>query len=115
MQDGDAGSPEAGTQGAGGDPGQPGAGGAEKSAGKGPGGAAEQSGLLGDGMRGDRRRVRRGGVKDLKGRELLERLRKVESIPVKVYGQDGETICFEVQVGVAGTLVAVDKVKEKEE
>ena len=32
-------------------------------------------------------------------------LRKVESIPVKVYGQDGETICFEVQVGLAGVLV----------
>ena len=56
-------------------------------------------------MRGDRRRVRRGGVKDLKDRELLERLRKMESMPVKVYGQDGETICFEVQVGVAGVLV----------
>ena len=26
------------------------------------------------------------------GRELLELLLKVESIPVKVYGQDGETI-----------------------
>lgn len=76
-----------------------------KAPGKGPGGAAEQSGLLGDGMRGDRRRVRRGGVKDLKDRELLERLRKVESIPVKVYGQDGETICFEVQVGLAGVMV----------
>ena len=46
-EDGDTGSPGAGTQGAGGDPGQPGAGGAAKSAGKGPGGAAEQSGLLG--------------------------------------------------------------------
>lgn len=56
-------------------------------------------------MRGDRRRVRRGGVKDLRDRELLERLRKVESIPVKVYGQDGETICFEVQVGLAGVMV----------
>lgn len=56
-------------------------------------------------MRGDRRRVRRGGVKDLKDRELLERLRKVESIPVKVYGENGETVCFEVQVGVAGVLV----------
>lgn len=49
------------------------------------------------------------------GRELLEMLRKVETIPVKVYDQDGETICFEVQVGVAGALVAVDKMKEKEE
>lgn len=66
-------------------------------------------------MRGDRRRVRRGGVKDLKDRELLERLRKVESIPVKVYGQDGNPVCFEVQVGVAGAMVAVDKMKEKEE
>lgn len=66
-------------------------------------------------MRGDRRRVRSGGVKDLKDRELLERMRKVESIPVKVYGQDGETICFEVQIGVAGALVAVDKMKDKEE
>lgn len=56
-------------------------------------------------MRGDRRRVRRGGVKDLKDRELLERLRKVESIPVKVYGENGETVCFEVQVRVAGVLV----------
>lgn len=56
-------------------------------------------------MRGDRRRVRRGGVKDLKDRELLERLRKMESMPVKVYGQDGETICFEVQVGLAGVMV----------
>lgn len=56
-------------------------------------------------MRGDWRRVRRGGVKDLKDRELLEKLRKVESIPVKVYGQDGETICFEVQVGIAGVMV----------
>lgn len=51
----------------------------------------------------------------MKDRELLERLRKVESIPVKVYGQDGETICFEVQIGVAGALVAVDKMKDKEE
>ena len=66
-------------------------------------------------MRGDRRRVKRGGVKGLKDRELLERLRKVESIPVKVYGQDGETICFEVQVGVAGAIVAVDRMKDKEE
>lgn len=41
----------------------------------------------------------------MKDRELLERLRKVESIPVKVYGQDGETICFEVQVGLAGVMV----------
>lgn len=49
------------------------------------------------------------------GRELLEMLRKFEKIPVKVYGQDGETICFEVQIGVAGALVAVDKMKDKEE
>lgn len=41
----------------------------------------------------------------MKDRELLESLRKVESIPVKVYGQDGETICFEVQVGLAGVMV----------
>lgn len=41
----------------------------------------------------------------MEDRELLEKLWKVESIPVKVYGQDGETICFEVQVGVAGVLV----------
>lgn len=41
----------------------------------------------------------------MKDRELLERLRKVESIPVKVYGHDGETICFEVQVGLAVVLV----------
>lgn len=47
---------------------------------------------MGNGVRGDRRRVRRGGVKDLKDRELMKMLRKVESIPVKVYGQDGETI-----------------------
>ncbi len=32
-------------------------------------------------------------------------LRKVKSIPVKVYGENGETVCFEVQVGVAGVLV----------
>lgn len=51
----------------------------------------------------------------MEDRELLKMLQKVESIPVKVYGQDGETICFEVQVGVAGVLVAVDKMKEKEE
>lgn len=51
----------------------------------------------------------------MKDRELLERLRKVESIPVKVYDQDGNPVCFEVQVGVAGALVAVDKTKEKEE
>ena len=56
-------------------------------------------------MRGDWRRVKRGGVKGLEDRELLEKLWKVESIPVKVYGQDGETICFEVQVGLAGVLV----------
>lgn len=56
-------------------------------------------------MRGDGRRGKRGGVKGLADRELLEKLRKVESIPVKAYGQDGETICFEVQVGVAGTLM----------
>ena len=49
------------------------------------------------------------------GRELIELLRKVETIPVKVYGQDGNPVCFEVQVGVARALVAVDKVKEKEE
>ena len=40
----------------------------------------------------------------MKDRELLESLRKVECIPVKVYGQDGETICFEVQVGLAGVM-----------
>lgn len=49
------------------------------------------------------------------GRELLEMLRRVETIPVKVYDHDGNPVCFEVQVGVAGALVAVDKVKEKEE
>ena len=41
----------------------------------------------------------------MKDRELLERLRKVESSPVKVCAQDGETICFEVQVGLAGVMV----------
>ncbi len=42
----------------------------------------------------------------MEDRELLKMLQKVESIPVKVYGQDGETICFEVQVGVKpGVLV----------
>lgn len=46
----------------------------------------------------------------MEDREVLEMLRKVESIPVKVYGENGETVCFEVQV-----LVAVDKMKEKEE
>ena len=56
-------------------------------------------------MRGDRRRGKRGGVKGLEDRELLKMLQKVESIPVKVYGQDGETICFEVQVGLAGVMV----------
>lgn len=54
-------------------------------------------------MRGDRSRGKRGGVKGLEDRELLKMLQKVESIPVKVYGQDGETVCFEVQV--AGVLV----------
>lgn len=49
------------------------------------------------------------------GRELLEMLRKVETIPIKVYDQDGNPVCFEEQVGVAGALVAVDKMKEKEE
>lgn len=28
-----------------------------------------------------------------------------KAMPVKVYGQDGETICFEVQVGLAGVMV----------
>lgn len=41
----------------------------------------------------------------MEDRELLKMLQKVESIPVKVYGQDGETICFEVQVGLAGVMV----------
>lgn len=45
-------------------------------------------------MRGDRSRGKRGGVKGLEDRELLKMLQKVESIPVKVYGQDGETVCF---------------------
>lgn len=49
------------------------------------------------------------------GRELLEMLRNVETIPIKVYDQDGNPVCFEVQVGVAGALVAVDKVKDKDE
>lgn len=49
------------------------------------------------------------------GRELIELLRKIETIPVKVHDQDGNPVCFEVQVGVAGALVAVDKIKEKEE
>lgn len=49
------------------------------------------------------------------GRELLELLRKVEPISVKAYDQDGNHVCFDVHVGVAGALVAVDKVKEKEE
>ena len=49
------------------------------------------------------------------GRELLEMLRKIETIPVKVYDQDGNPVCFEVQVGVAGALVAVDKMKDKED
>ncbi len=48
------------------------------------------------------------------GRELIELLRKVETIPVKVYDQDGNPVCFEVQVGVAGAMV-VDKMKEREE
>ena len=56
-------------------------------------------------MRGDRSRGKRGGVKGLEDRELLKMLRKVKSIPVKVYGENGETVCFEVQVGVAGVLV----------
>ena len=42
----------------------------------------------------------------MEDRELLEKLRKVETIPVKVHGQDGETVCFEVQVRLAGVLVA---------
>lgn len=50
----------------------------------------------------------------MEDRELLKMLRKVESIPVKVYGQDGETVCFEVQAGVAGAMAAVDKMKEVE-
>lgn len=48
------------------------------------------------------------------GRELLELLLKVATIPVKVYDQDGNPVCFEVQVGVAGAMMAVDKKKEKE-
>ena len=36
----------------------------------------------------------------MEDRELLKMLRKVKSIPVKVYGENGETVCFEVQVGV---------------
>lgn len=55
------------------------------------------------------------GTDNMDGRELLELLRNVETIPVKAYDQDGNPVCFEVQVGVAGALVAVDKVKEKEE
>lgn len=39
------------------------------------------------------------------GRELLEMLRKAETIPVKAYDQDGNPVCFEVQVGVAGAMV----------
>ena len=54
-------------------------------------------------------------IDNMDGRELLEMLRKFETIPVKVYDQDGNPVCFEVQVGVAGALVAVDKMKEKEE
>ena len=38
-------------------------------------------------------------------RALLVRLRKGESSPGTVYGQEGETICFEVQVGLAGVMV----------
>lgn len=49
------------------------------------------------------------------GRELLEMLRNVETIPIKVYDQDGNPVCFEVQVGVAGAIVAVDRMKDKEE
>ena len=49
------------------------------------------------------------------GRELLEMLRKVETIPVKVYDQDGNPVCFEVQVGVAGAIVAVDKKKDQDQ
>ena len=49
------------------------------------------------------------------GRELLEMLRNVEMIPIKVYDQDGNPVCFEVQVGVAGAIVAVDRMKDKEE
>lgn len=41
----------------------------------------------------------------MEDRELLKMLRKLESIPVKVYGENGETVCFEVQVRVAGVLV----------
>lgn len=41
----------------------------------------------------------------MEDRELLEKLWKVESIPVKVYGENGETVCFEVQVGLAGVMV----------
>ena len=41
----------------------------------------------------------------MKDRELLERLRKVESIPVKAYDQNGNPMCFEVQVGLAGVMV----------
>lgn len=41
-------------------------------------------------------------------------LRKAETILVKAYDQDGNPVCFEVQVGVAGAMV-VDKMKDKEE
>lgn len=32
-------------------------------------------------------------------------LRRVETIPVKAYDQNGNPMCFEVQVGVAGVMV----------
>lgn len=48
------------------------------------------------------------------GRELLEMLREVETILVKVYDQDGNPVCFDVKVGVAEAMMAVDKMKEKE-